>query len=272
MESNQGIWMKTRDEGVLLFKNVSLAVKESDKEDKKSKEYEHTEENWIIDLNKNELQYPHGAKYFHKDMGVFCTVVDNTFDDDGKLTSIKVRIDEPESTAIMQNTAEDLTPLQTHIDMYIRGLQKSGSKFTIKGKYDCSHSFKDNLQAIFGAAGYKSNGYRLFCGDKLLDKDTDISSIYQYGEDLYILAFESQGKAKKFARFSQMSEYGTWSCGGSPDSITFIPKEDVEVTGFVAYAAKEHSEYQLKYKIKVTVPMLLGFSKINRFKTLVNWC
>ena len=36
MESSAGTWIKTRDDGVLPFKNVSLAVVESDKVDNKN--------------------------------------------------------------------------------------------------------------------------------------------------------------------------------------------------------------------------------------------
>lgn len=46
MESREGLWLKTMDDGVLLFKNIALSVKETDKDkDKEENEIQHSEAN-----------------------------------------------------------------------------------------------------------------------------------------------------------------------------------------------------------------------------------
>lgn len=45
MEPETGKWIQTKDDGVLYFKNVDFGIKETDKEEKKDDEYEHTEAN-----------------------------------------------------------------------------------------------------------------------------------------------------------------------------------------------------------------------------------
>lgn len=251
MESKRGLWLKTRDDGVLLFKDVALVIQETDKEDKKDDEVEHTEENCVLNFTDKEVKYPHGSKFFHKDMGVFCTVTDSTYDESGKLESIKVRLESLDSEAVLTNDEESLKPLQSHLDLYIRAVQKSGSKFTIEGKYDLATNLKENLKSIFGAVGYNSQSFKIFHGDKLLDANQEFASIFQPGVDTYLYAFESQGKPKKWSRFPQVYEYGTWSCGGSADAIAFITTKPLSIAGFVVYVPKEEPEFDLNYKISV---------------------
>ena len=68
MESVDGKWLKTMDDGVLLFKNIALSVKESDKETKQETDYEHTQENSIINFDDSDNKYQVGQRYFHTEM------------------------------------------------------------------------------------------------------------------------------------------------------------------------------------------------------------
>lgn len=100
MES-RGKWVNTRDDGVLLFKNVNLDLKETDKVDNKENDYEHKEENCVLEFDEDASKYPIGSKHFHTEMSVFCIVTDRTEGEDGKLQSFKVRLESLDSEAVI---------------------------------------------------------------------------------------------------------------------------------------------------------------------------
>mmetsp|Transcript_21096 Transcript_21096/g.24317 ORF Transcript_21096/g.24317 Transcript_21096/m.24317 type:complete len:99 (+) Transcript_21096:436-732(+) len=86
----------------------------------------------------------------------------------------------------------------------------------------------------------------------MLEKDPNFEGIYEAGQDTYIYAFESMGVPKKWKRFPTHYEYSTWSNSGSScDGIVFIPTKNVTVAGFMAYAAKDDPEYEIKYKLSI---------------------
>lgn len=203
MESKKGIWLRTQDDGVLLFKNVNMAQIETDKEEKKdASQIEHTKDTMIHQFEEETQLFPHGSKYFHNEMQVFCTVTERTEDDDGKLTSIKVSM----PALGIENTQVDIDDgskkiLKSNMDIYLRAVQKSGSKFTIQGSFDLNKGFKENMTSVFDAVGQKMNNFKLFHNQKLLDANTDFANIYEAGKDTYIYAFESRGKPRRFRRF-----------------------------------------------------------------------
>lgn len=160
MESEKGKWLQTKDDGVLLFKNISFSIKEADKEEKKDTEYEHNEANCVLTFEENSIKYNYGTKLFHHEMGAFCTVTERVDDDDGNLKQIKIRLDSLDSEAVVENTPDQIKNLSAFMDLYLRIVQKSGSKFTIKAKYSLANNMKENLKNIFAASGL-SGGKKL---------------------------------------------------------------------------------------------------------------
>ena len=255
MESKKGIWLNTMNDGVLLFKNVSLSVKESDKEDKKDEDaIEHSADNQVLKFDEDEVLYPHGSKYFHNEMQVFCTVTDRTENEvDGvsKLESIKVRLDSLDSEAVLPNDESLTNILKKELDVFIRVVHTSGDKLTIQGTFNLNVNFKENMKTVFASVGYNSGKFKLFHNQKLLDNNTEFSTIFQPGQDTYIYAFESMGKPKMWKRFPKCYEYGTWSCGGSADAISFTPTKPITLAGFQFYVPKEENECEMNYKITI---------------------
>lgn len=251
MESRDGIWLKTMNDGVLLFKNIALSAKETDKPKDEENKFEHTEANCVQEFSEDTQEYSVGNKLFHSEMGVFCTVTERTETEEGKLESFKVRLESLDSEATIQNTPEDVKPLKKDIPIFIRAVLKSGSKFTIEGSYDFNTNFKENMKRIFESVAYNSTNFKLFHNDKFLGADTKLEDIYQVGMQTYIYAFESMGVPLKWKRFPRCYEYGTWSCGGSADAISFTPSKAITLAGFQFYVPKEDTECEMNYKITV---------------------
>lgn len=252
MESEKGKWLQTKDDGVLLFKNISFSIKEADKEEKKEVDYEHNEANCVITFDENICKFNYGTKLFHTEMGAFCTVTERVDDENGNLKQVKIRLDSLDSEAVVENTPEEIVKLTPFMEIYLRIVQKSGSKFTIKSKYNLSSNMKENLKNIFGASGFKEGNFKIFNNDKLLDKNSEFEQIFQLGKDTYLYAFESLGVPKKWKRFRTHYEYSTWSnSGNSSDGIVYIPTKALTIAGFVSYAAKDDPDYELKYKLEI---------------------
>lgn len=252
MESRDCKWLKTKDDGVLLFKNIAFSVKESDKEDKKETDYEHTEENCVIKFGQSEDRYQIGQRYFHEEMCVFCTITDRVMGDDDKLKELKIRLEGLESEGAVQYNEKALEVLNENIEVNIRIIQKTGSKITIKGTYSLFDNMSGNLKEILGTMGFSSANFKVFHKDKLLEKNADIEKIYEAGKEIYLMAFESLGKPRRWIRFPRAYEYGTWSNSGScTDSIVYIPNKAIQVAGFLSYSAKDDPDYEMKYKLQI---------------------
>ncbi|CAI2373686.1 unnamed protein product [Moneuplotes crassus] len=253
MESKKGIWLRTKDDGVLLFKNINLSQQESDKEEKKDPDaVEHSKETVIHEFEEDVQPFTHGSKYFHTEMQVFCTVTDRTEGEDGKLTSIKINMPTLQMEGVPVDIDENSEKiLQSSMDIYLRGVQKSGSKFTVQGTYNLNRSLKENMALVFQSLGQNMGNFKLFHNQKILSLSEDFSEIYESGKDTYIYAFECLGKPRMFRRFPRCYEGGTWSCGGSADAIAFTPNKDITVAGFQFFCPKEDSQCEMKYKITI---------------------
>ena len=203
MESKKGIWLRTKDDGVLMFKNINLSQAETSKEEKKNPDaVEHSKDTVISRFEEEVQAFIHGSKYYHSEMQVFCTVSDRTEGDDGKLTSIKINM----PTLSMENVPVDIDEnsektLKSSMDIYLRGVQKSGSKFTVHGSFNLNKSFMENMVVIFDSIGQHFGNFKLFHNEKIIDTATDFASIYESGKDTFIYAFESLGKPRMFRRF-----------------------------------------------------------------------
>lgn len=203
MESKKGIWLRTKDDGVLLFKNINLSQQESDKEEKKDPDaVEHSKETIVHDFEEDVQPFAHGAKYFHAEMQVFCTVTDRTEGEDGKLLSIKINLPTLQMEGVQVDIDDDSQKtLKSSMDIYLRGVQKSGSKFTVQGSYNLNRSFKENMSSVFQSIGENMGNFKLFHNQRILSANEDFADIYEAEKDTYIYAFESLGKPRMFRRF-----------------------------------------------------------------------
>ena len=188
MESEKGKWLETKDDGVLLFKNISFSIKEADKEEKKNVDYEHSEANCILTFDEHTWKYNYGTKLFHQEMKVFCTVTERVNDENGNLKQVKIRIDSLDSEAFVENTPEEMAKLAPFMDIYVRIVQKSGSKITVKSMYILSLNMKENLKNIFEASGLKDGNFKIFHNDKLLDKNSEFEQIFENDKDTYVIS------------------------------------------------------------------------------------
>lgn len=246
MESRDCKWLNTRDDGILLFKNIAFNIKESDKKDEDGDDYE-----IISNFSNPDNKFQVSQRYFHSDMLVFCTISERINGEDDKLKEIKVRLESMDSEAIIPATEKELEILKDSLDMNIRVIQKTGTKMTIQGKYSLFENMKGNIATILKTAGLNESTYKIFHKDSLLDKNTDIDKIYEPGKDIYLVAFESLGKPKRWNRFPRIDS-SSWSNSGScSDGIVYIPSKNVTIAGFVSYGARDDPEYELKYELKI---------------------
>lgn len=247
-----GKWIKTKQDGILLFKNITFALQEVDKEEKKADgEYDHNEENALLSFFPED-EYFVGKKLFHGELNTFCTVSERVTDDEGKTTHLKIRIDAQDIETEVENNKQSLSLFQTGVPFIIRICLKAGGKFLIKSRHEIGTNFNESIKAAITSAGYKSNLFKCFNKEKMFDKDTTFEQIYESGKDTIIYAFESMGTPKKWKRFPTTYDYGTWSnSGNSCDGIVFVAQKNVSICGFVAYAAKDDPEYELKYKLTI---------------------
>jgi hypothetical protein len=168
------------------------------------------------------------------------------------LKSIKIRIEAFDSEAVIDANTLEILNLRTHMDVFLRVVQKSGSKFTIKYKYNLSLNMRENLRNMFATAGLKEANFKILDGDKFLDRNKEFDAIYEIGKDIYWYAFESLGAPKKWKRFKTHYEYSTWSnSGNSSDGVVYIPTKSLTVAGFVSYSAKDDPDYELKYRLQI---------------------
>lgn len=87
------IWLKTWNEGVLLFKNYCPSVYESDKPIPNEHPYPHTEEDMVLNFEQSEDdrkgQFTIDSIHFETGRKVLAKIADRSTDDDGNPTSYK---------------------------------------------------------------------------------------------------------------------------------------------------------------------------------------
>lgn len=170
-------WVQTKDDGVLLFKNVSFSVREAEKEAKDENKYPHNEDNIIIDFEDEKEKYEVGFKYYNTEKEKFCSVSSRETEEDGKLKSIKIKFGEEEEELTIQ--ANELHKLVDNLPVKIRILNKSGNKITLKGELSVSDSLKAGLEKAFISLGLKSMKYKVFHGKDVLANDATIESTFK---------------------------------------------------------------------------------------------
>jgi len=170
-------WIQTKDDGVLLFKNVSFNVQEADKEEKDENKYPHNEENTIIDFEEDKEKYDVGFKYYNTEKEKFCSVTSKETEEDGRIKSINIKLGEEEKELTIQ--ANELPKLVDHLPVKIRILNKSGNKITLCGEISVSDSLKAGLEKAFISLGLRVMKYKVFHGKDVLSKEATIESAYK---------------------------------------------------------------------------------------------
>ncbi len=170
-------WIQTKDDGVLLFKNVSFNIKETDKEDKDDNKYPHNEENIIIDFEDEKEKYETDFKYFNVQKKQFCTVASKEEEEDGKIKFIMVKIEGQEEE--VKVPANQLDQLKDHLPVKIRILGKSGNKITLSSEIAISDSLAVGLEKAFYGLGLKAMRYKVFHGKDILSKNSTVEDCYK---------------------------------------------------------------------------------------------
>ena len=130
MESVGGKWIETMNDGVILFKNISSAVKEVVKDEKKEIEYEHNEANTVLTFEDAKLQLTVAGKYIYGEEKKLCTIVDKVEDESQNLVYLKARY--LHSDEEFELDPEQAKQLNDKVEITIRLHSKSGSKSIVK--------------------------------------------------------------------------------------------------------------------------------------------
>lgn len=170
-------WIQTKDDGVLLFKNVSFNIKETDKEDRDDNKYPHNEENIIIDFEDEKEKYETDFKYFNVQKNKFCTVTSKEQEEDGTLKHIMVKLEDSDEE--IKISSNQLHQLKDHLPVKIRILGKAGNKVTLAAELALSDTLTIGLEKAFSSLGLKAMRYKVFHGKDILPKSATIESCYK---------------------------------------------------------------------------------------------
>ena len=66
-----------------------------------------------------------------------------------------------------------------------------------------------------------------------------------------MVAIPTSGEPKAYMRFGRGPTGSWYNSGSSPDAVTWIPNKDVTIFGFSTWAAKEASDYEIKYEVEL---------------------
>ena len=170
-------WVQTKDDGMLLFKNVCFSVQETDDKKKDENKFPHNEDNIIIDFEDEKEKFEIGFKYFNTEKNKFCTVISKEEEKEGKIKSIKVKLEDVEAELKIQ--ANEFHKLIDKLPVKIRILGKSGNKITLTSELAISDSLKDGLEKAFKGLGLKVMKYKVFHGKDILPSNAIIESTYK---------------------------------------------------------------------------------------------
>lgn len=67
-------------------------------------------------------------------------------DDKGRIKNVKIRIEAFDSEGIIDGQTDEIKNLITEIDVFMRIVQKSGTKMNVKYKYLLSLNMRENLK------------------------------------------------------------------------------------------------------------------------------
>jgi len=108
------------------------------------------------------------------------------------------------------------------------------------------------LENSLEGVGATLSSYKLFFNGKEVDKEDCIANIENIFEGSTIYASEGVGKPFKFSRFPEFHSTYRWSNSGRySDGLAFIPSQNIRLCGFSTCAAKDESQYEMKYQVTV---------------------
>jgi hypothetical protein len=175
-------WVETKNDGILLFKNVSFNVRETDKAEVNQNEYEHNQDNIIVDFEADTAKYEAEMKYFHTIENKFVTVVTKHENEQGEFTELTVKyIDEEETFTIK---AADVNNLIDSLPIKARILTKTGNKISLNVAIRLDEDMKTGLNKIFASIGQKASKFKIFHGKELLSKDMRLDRLYKLDQVL----------------------------------------------------------------------------------------
>lgn len=201
-----------------------------------------------MEFKNPEEQYAIGSEYFNPLKNAFCTVTERHLEDEKELTAITVKYIGQEETAKIDS--KDLSILKDKVPLKIRVLTKSGNKMTINSFVHLSDGIRNGLDNAMLCSGFKPNGFKVFHGKALLDKEKALRDLYTSDYELNFFACESLGKPKRWRRFADKYGDNTWSNSGRyHDRLYFVPQRDITFAGFSAWGPKDSPSYWMRYEV-----------------------
>jgi hypothetical protein len=175
-------WVETKNDGILLFKNVSFNVRETDKTEVNENEYEHNQHNIILDFEADEAKYEADMKYYHTIENKFVTVVTKHENEQGEFTELTVKYNNDDETSTIKAT--DVNNLIDSLPIKARILTKTGNKISLNVAISLNEDMKTGLNKIFSSIGQKASRFKIFHGKELLSKDMKLDRLYKLDQGL----------------------------------------------------------------------------------------
>ena len=135
-----------------------------------------------------------------------------------------------------------ISALRDYIDIFIRIYTENVSNFTISTSVKLNNKLEVEVgEVIQGAIGIALSSFKFFKDSKFVNKESFISSLDNIKDGMEFVAMAGLSKPSIFRRFGMPSEYKSWGHNGRYlDAITFIPNQNVIVSGFSLYAAHDY--------------------------------
>jgi hypothetical protein len=175
-------WVETKNDGILLFKNVSFNVRETDKAEVNENEYEHNQDNIILDFEADVAKYEAGMKYYHTIDNKFITVVTKHENEQGEFTELTVKATDGEETSTIKAT--DVNNLIDSLPIKARILTKTGNKISLNVDICFNDDMKTCLNKMFASIGQKASKFKIFIGKELVSTDMTLDKQLKLGQGL----------------------------------------------------------------------------------------
>ena len=175
-------WVETKNDGILLFKNVLFNVRETEKAEENKNEYIHNQDNIILDFDADKALYEAGMKYYHAVEKKFLTIVSKNEDEKEGFTDLTIKYDEDEDNVTVKAT--EVEHFIDSLPVKARILLKTGNKIFLNGEVNLSENIKVQIEKIFASIGHKLSKFKIFHGKELLKKDVNLEQLYKSDQGL----------------------------------------------------------------------------------------
>ncbi|CAI2373630.1 unnamed protein product [Moneuplotes crassus] len=150
------------------------------------------------------------------------------------------------------STQERFDEFESCLDILIDINTTSGIKTIMEVSPKIYERLNVSLENSLDGIGASVSSYKFFFNGKEVDKEDCIANIEGITRGSIIFGSECYGKPFKFSRFQEIYPNSYWSNSGrSSDGVCFVPSKNIILCGFSTCAARDHSQYEMKYQVKV---------------------